>query len=114
MDAEEGKRALMAICPEAAASTTRLAVEQLGRAPWIADSYFSGATPENGYTPPREKVVSMSTNPYSGTREEGSVKYFVQCSGADSPRPVTVRRREDGSWYPWEWSSLIVGIVEPG
>lgn len=109
----EGKKAFEAIHPEVSPSSLRLAEDQLSRAPWIPGSYFMGTSPVTGYRIPDLISISLSVNLYSGSEGEGSLKYFVECSGADSPRPVTVKRREDGSWYAHEWSSLIVGIKEP-
>lgn len=111
-DPEEGRKALLALNPDTPQSTLRLAESQLERYPWLPDSYFVGSTPANGYAVPDEPVISLSKNTYSGSEEEGKVKFFLACSGADSPRPVTVIRR-DGSWRPGEWSSLIVGIRAP-
>lgn len=110
---EEGRKAMMLLNPETPESTLRLAENQLSASPWLMGSYFQGTTPENNYMIPEELVIHMTTNPYSGSSEDGSIKFFVACSGADSPRPVTVENRENGSWYAREWSSLIVGIRKP-
>ena len=57
--------------------------------------------------------MRFSTNPHSGDPAHGTVKLFVECSGADSPRPVTLKRDPDGRWAPVEWSSLLSGIRPP-
>lgn len=44
----------------------------------------------------------------------GRYKVFVRCSGAGSPRPVTCIRRADGTWAVEEWSSLLLGVRDPG
>jgi hypothetical protein len=73
--------------------------------------YFKGASPVNGYTPdgPPYKV-ELTTNQYSYTPStDGSmrVKLFVATQGADSPRPVTVRKM--GNLYSvTEYSSLYL------
>lgn len=110
---EEGEMAIMLLNPETSQGTIRLAGRQLEKSPWIINSYFNGSSPDNGYKIDEPAVISMSTNPYSGSSEEGSLKLFVDCSGSDSPRPVTTKRNDDGTWYASEWSSLIVGIREP-
>ncbi len=112
-DPETGLEAMKLLAPGTSESILRLAKGQLTEAPWLARSYFSGTAPENGYELPEEIAISMETNLYSGSPQEGSVKIFVGCSGADSSRPVTVTRGEDGTWRPREWSSLIVGIRKP-
>lgn len=81
---------------------------------YLPRSYIKGATPENGYTLPAPPyVIECSDNPYSGDRETGQYKVFVACSGADSPRPVTLKRNDKGFWKASEWSSLIVGVKPP-
>jgi len=112
-DPEEGRSAVLLMNPDTPESSLRLAENQLADSPWLMGSYFHGATPENGYTISGEYSLELTTNSYSGSPEDGSVKFFVACSGADSPRPVTVESRENGFWYPREWSSLIVGIRKP-
>lgn len=110
---DEGRKAMMMLNPETPESTLRLAESQLAASPWIMGSYFQGTSPGNNYLIPDEPVINITMNPYSGSSEDGSVKFFVACSGADSPRPVTVRSGKNGLWYPGEWSSLIVGIRKP-
>ncbi len=81
---------------------------------YLPRSYIRGAAPANGYALPAPPyVIECSDNPYSGDREAGPYKVFVACSGADSPRPVTLKRNDKGFWKASEWSSLIVGIRPP-
>ncbi len=78
----------------------------------IVHSYLEGATPANGYRLPDPPYrVSLSRNPYSGEDSSGRVKVFVACSGAATPRPVTLKRGEDGLWRGHEWSSLLLGVA---
>jgi len=112
-DPEEGKKALVLFDPEIGLSRIQLAEMQMERAPYLMGSYFSGTGPENGYRIPETLEMELTTNRYSGSEGEGSVKFFVRCSGSSSPRPVTVHQRPDGTWYAHEWSSLIVGIAAP-
>ncbi len=35
------------------------------------------------------------------------------CSGAATPRPVTLKRESDGLWRGYEWSSLLTGVAAP-
>ncbi|MBN1583240.1 MAG: hypothetical protein JXA89_21200 [Anaerolineae bacterium] len=82
--------------------------------PYLPKSYIEGATPENGYAlsgPPY--VIACSDNPYSGDLESGTYKVFVACSGASSPRPITLKRNDKGFWKASEWSSLLVGVKAP-
>jgi hypothetical protein len=80
----------------------------------IPRSYVQGATPENGYKLPSPPYTfEFSENPYSGDLESGTYKVFISCSGASSPRPVTMRRNDRGIWKAYEWSSLVMGVKEP-
>jgi hypothetical protein len=87
---------------------------QLAAHPHLPRSYIRGATPENGYSlpePPYE--LQFTDNPYSGDPASSQYKVFVHCSGAASPRPITLVQNAQGIWKASEWSSLIVGIVPP-
>ena len=86
--------------------------EQLAAQPYLPRSYVRGAAPANGYqVPDPPYVIEFAFNPRSGNPASGQVKAFVVCSGAASPRPVTVRRDGSGLWRANEWSSLVMGIV---
>ena len=78
---------------------------------YLMRSYFDGSSPENDYTPSVPYTVSVSENQYS-YQENGFAKLFVSCSGADSPRPVQLRKAKDGKWYLWE-QFLLTGIRQP-
>lgn len=87
---------------------------QVGGRGHVLRSYLAGATPENGYRLPEPPYrLACSANPYSGDPASGAFKLFVASSGADSPRPVTLRRGEDGLWRAAEWSSLLLGVRQP-
>jgi len=112
-DEAAGTDCLKALNPDVPQSSLRLAESQLRHAPYLIRSLFLGTSPENRYTLPEMLEIEFTTNIYSGTPGLGQIKLFAACSGADSPRPITVSRRENGSWYASEWSSLIVGIRPP-
>lgn len=89
----------------------QLIASQVGGRPYVLRSYLAGACPENGYRMPEPPLqIEWSANPYSGDVDSGSYKVFVASSGADSPRPVTVRRDPEGLWKAYEWSSLLLGV----
>ena len=79
---------------------------------YLAWSYFAGATPENDYTPSQPYGVVISDNPYSYANE-GFVKLFVHCGGADNPRPIETRLAKDGRWYLSGYAGLLSGIRNP-
>lgn len=78
---------------------------------YLANSYFSGSSPSNNYTPEKPYSVKVSYNNYSYA-QEGYVKVFIASSGADSPRPITLRKKGN-KWYLWEYSSILLGIKKP-
>ena len=73
--------------------------------------YFKGASPSNGYTPDGPPYsAKTSVNQYSYTSStDGSlrIKIFIATQGADSPRPVTVRKVGD-LYNITEYSSLYL------
>ena len=76
----------------------------------IPNSYIQGSSPENGYSVKSPYVFKYKSNPYSGDAENGPYKLFVFCSGADSPRPITIKKNNKGLWKASNWSSVLVGI----
>jgi len=87
---------------------------QLAAQPYLPLSYLKGATPENNYNlPPLPYTLEFSSNPYSGDETSGPYKVFTACSGAPSPRPITLRKNNREIWKAYEWSSLVVGIRKP-
>jgi len=102
------------INPDISLSMKQLTERQLKKSSYVIRSYFSGTSPANNYSIPEEYLeLVLSTNKYSGNVEEGKIKFFIDCSGADSPRPVTVKKNSQQKWYAHEFSSLIVGIRAP-
>ena len=62
-------------------------------------SFFQGATPENGYTPDTPYTIAVSENPYS-FEEENWAFLYVTSGGADSPRPIKLRRKPStNQWF---------------
>lgn len=62
-------------------------------------SFFEGATVENGYTPSQPFAITVYENPYSFVEENWAVLY-VKSAGADSPRPVKLRKKPStGQWF---------------
>ncbi len=77
---------------------------------YVAMSYLGGTNPDNEYTPAAPYTISVSDNPYSYT-EDGYAKLHLVSSGADSPRPVTLRQKDD-KWLLWE-QMLLADIRKP-
>jgi hypothetical protein len=74
-------------------------------------SYFEGAVPQNNYTATAPFIVKVSEKPNSYD-DAGYATLYVQSSGADSPRPIRLRKRADGTWALWE-EFLLADIIAP-
>ena len=69
-------------------------------------SFFAGATVENNYTPSVPYQITVSTTPNSFIEENWATMY-VKSSGADSPRPVKLRKKPStGQWFITEVQCL--------
>lgn len=73
-------------------------------------SFFRGATPANDYTPDKPYVITVLDNPYSYTDEEYA-RLLIPSGGADTPRPITLRKRRD-QWLLWD-QALLADIRIP-
>lgn len=114
MDRELGRKCIAAADPSLPASRLRFVEERLEGKEYLPNSYILGTSPENRYLPQQPPlVIRFTTNPHSGDPAQGRLKLFVECSGADSPRPITVERNKDGMWTAVEWSSILSGIRPP-
>lgn len=79
---------------------------------YLPFTYFSGATPENQYTPAQPYSIRIMSDHTSGS-EEGYMKLWIPCGGADDPRPIKLRQRgSDGKWFLWE-QYLLTGVKTP-
>lgn len=79
---------------------------------YVPRSYFAGATPANDYQPVAPYTIEVSENQYSYD-QQGIAKLFMKSGGADSPRPIQLRKAKDGKWYLWEYSSILLDIRQP-
>lgn len=81
---------------------------------YVPRSYFSGATPENNYTPSQPYTLVVEELPRSRDQEgEGYLQLFLTSGGADSPRGVKLRtKKSTGEWFLWE-QYLLAGIRQP-
>lgn len=74
---------------------------------YVVKSYIKGATIENDYTlPDTPYEIEVSDNPYS-YQNEGYATLYLNSSGADSLRPITLRKKAStGEWFLWEHTFL--------
>lgn len=77
---------------------------------YVPFSYFSGASPENEYTPSQPFTLTVEAGPYADANE-GYKKLHIRSGGADNPREIVLRRTADGKWYLWD-QFLLVGIKQ--
>ena len=79
---------------------------------YLPFTYFAGSTPDNNYTPNQPYTIRVESNHVSG-EEQGYMKLFIPCGGADDPRPIKLRQRgSDGKWFLWE-QYLLTGVRTP-
>lgn len=76
--------------------------DRLGGKEYKPFSFFAGAVPGNNYTPSQPYVIIISGDENAATRESGRCQMLIRSGGADSPRPVDLRRKGDGSWWLWD------------
>lgn len=93
-------------------SVRRQFKDYLGTRPYLAASYVAGTSPDTGYQLPEQLKVSLSRNAYSNLAPN-RIKVFVACSGAASPRPMTLQVNNRGIWKAYEFSSFLVGVRPP-
>ncbi|NJL15381.1 MAG: hypothetical protein HC913_21845 [Microscillaceae bacterium] len=80
-------------------------VEQIERYPNLANAYFKGATPANGYIASQPFKIEFPSKQVS----ESSTKVFVRTAGAASNRPIRAIQ-VNGKWRVEEYSSVLSGI----
>jgi len=94
-------------------SSNMFLIKQIDQKKYIPKSYFKGTSPAKGYALPAAPFkIICSTNQFSKS-DDGKMKIFVECSGADTPRPITLVKNDKGMWKAWEFSSLMVGVRPP-
>lgn len=95
-------------------SDLSLLQRQCAKQKYMFRGYFKGATPENGYELPAGSLqLETGRGKYGGDEAEGSIKIWVKCSGASSPRPIRVEKNNRGIWKGKEWSSIVVEVQAP-
>ena len=92
-------------------------VERLNSQPYIFASYAAGATPGNDYAmDPQQFELTfgrVDTKPYPDRDEGENVKVWLDCGGADNPRPIEMQRNNQGHYKAANFSSIYVGARPP-
>lgn len=79
---------------------------------YLPFTYFVGAKPDNNYTPTQPYKIIVESN-HTSNDEQGYMKLFIPCGGADAPRPIKLRQRgSDQKWFLWE-QYLLTGVQTP-
>ena len=95
---------------------------QNGKWAYLADAYFDGASPENGYVPDQPLTVTLREYPYAPQLStiydtELYVEEIVTgFAGAETERKVSVYEDPaDGKWYVFSdsYGGLLADIIEP-
>ena len=97
------------------ARTSDYLVKQLDSKPHVPYTYIKGTSPAKGYeigNGPYE-LVFPRTVPQGQSGGKDVVQLYVRCSGADSDRPISVRRNDAGHWKAINFSSIVVGTRPP-
>ena len=76
--------------------------DRLGGKEYKPFSFFAGAVPGNNYTPDVPYVITVSGAEDAATRGTDRCQMQIRSGGADSPRPIDLRRKGDGTWRLWE------------
>ena len=67
----------------------------------VVRSYFNGTSPDNNYEPTMPYEIEVFDGPYTNVNS-GYATLFIRSSGADSPRPFTLRNKPStGEWFLW-------------
>lgn len=82
-------------------------VNQFAKNRNIARSYVGG-TSKNNYEINENRLEMKVVREQEMGKDK--FKVFIECGGADSPRPVQVTKNKHGEWKLIEYSSLCVGV----
>lgn len=85
--------------------------ERLRGKAYLPFSYFEGTSPEKGYVlsgPYKVTIFSLSNS----FDESSYAKLYLKSTGADSLRPVQLRKMESsGEWFLWE--QMLLSDIRP-
>lgn len=100
--------------PELFQSDLRFILMQSAGKEYMFNSYVVGTDPKNKYKIEKMPITfEFSSNKYSEAMGECKYKLFIKCTGAPSPRPITLSKQDDGYWKAFEYSSLLLDVQKP-
>ena len=83
--------------------------DRLGGKEYKPFSFFAGAVPGNNYTPDVPYTIIISGDENAATRGTDRCQMLIRSGGADTPRPVDLRRKGDGTW--WLWAQFLLSDI---
>lgn len=95
------------------AEQQRLRERFLSGKEYVPRCYVQGTSAENGYALPAGGWKIKVKEQAGAAAADGTFKLFVYCTGADSPRPMTLRRNDKGLWKVNDAGSLQVACRAP-
>ncbi len=72
-------------------------------------AYIKGTSPDKQYAASLPYVFSIAQNKYS-VQSDGSIKVYVDCTGASYPRPIRMTKNDKGLWKASEFSSMFLDV----
>lgn len=84
--------------------------ERLSDKLYLPKAYFEGAVPENNYVPDEPWVLIIYDDPVAAP--EGYSYVNVRTSGAENPRRICMRIKDDNH-YLWEYNGILLSIKLP-
>jgi hypothetical protein len=76
----------------------------------LANSYIVGTSHTDNYKLSSAPYKMEFTRNRYTEQTDGSMRIFIKCNGADSPRPITLKKNNRGIWKVTNYSSLFVGV----
>lgn len=76
----------------------------------LANSYIVGTSHTDNYKLSSAPYKMAFTRNRYTEQTDGSMRIFIKCNGADTPRPITLKKNNRGIWKVTNYSSLFVGV----
>ena len=82
---------------------------------YVFRSYFEGSKKENDYTPTEPLKITVYDEVHSHDSEkDGYLDLYLKSSGADSKRPVRIRKKPStGQWFIVQYQGILADIRTP-
>ena len=77
---------------------------------YLPKAYFEGAQPTNNYEPDSPWTLIVYDDPVEAP--EGYTYVNVKTSGADNPRRICMRLKDEENWL-WEYNGVLMSIRQP-